>query len=235
MQGKLYLIPTPISDEAVISTETADIRSVVAKIRYFAVENIRTARRFIRSIDKSINIDELIFFDIGKNVADNVKEIITEQIKSGNDVGLMSEAGVPCIADPGSEIVLAAHMANIEVIPLVGVSSIFLALMGSGLNGQKFMFNGYLPINKHERQKTIKNLEKASGLNRQTQIFIETPYRNSALFQDLIRVCMPNTLLTIAIDLTSKSQILKTRTILNWQNEGCEFQKQPAIFALQAQ
>lgn len=235
MQGKLYLIPTPISDEAVISTETADIRSVVAKIRYFAVENIRTARRFIRSIDKSINIDELIFFDIGKNVADNVKEIITEQIKSGNDVGLMSEAGVPCIADPGSEIVLAAHMANIEVIPLVGVSSIFLALMGSGLNGQKFMFNGYLPINKHERQKTIKNLEKASGLNRQTQIFIETPYRNSALFQDLIKVCMPNTLLTIAIDLTSKSQILKTRTILNWQNEGCEFQKQPAIFALQAQ
>lgn len=235
MQGKLYLIPTPISDEAVISTETADIRSVVAEIRYFAVENIRTARRFIRSIDKSINIDELIFFDIGKNVADNVKEIITEQIKSGNDVGLMSEAGVPCIADPGSEIVLAAHMANIEVIPLVGVSSIFLALMGSGLNGQKFMFNGYLPINKHERQKTIKNLEKASGLNRQTQIFIETPYRNSALFQDLIKVCMPNTLLTIAIDLTSKSQILKTRTILNWQNEGCEFQKQPAIFALQAQ
>ncbi len=234
MKGVLYLIPTPISDDAVLNTLTNDIEHYIVNISHYAVENIRTARRFIKSVNKNINIDELTFYEIGKNKDNITQQNIINALLSGNHVGIMSEAGAPGVADPGSDVVLAAHMANIQVMPLVGASSILLAIMGSGLNGQKFAFHGYLPLKQNERQKSIKALEKESLYNAQTQLFIETPYRNKAIFDDLIKTCLPQTLLTVAIDLTGKEQFLETKTITAWKNSKIVFPKKPAIFAILA-
>ncbi|HPW65913.1 MAG TPA: SAM-dependent methyltransferase [Salinivirgaceae bacterium] len=234
MTGILYLIPTPISEDAVVDSLTSDIAQVLHKTQHYAVENIRTARRFIKSIDRNINIDELTFYEIGKNSAETEKSNIIDVLISGKNVGIMSEAGAPGVADPGSDIVLAAHKANITVMPLVGASSILLALMGSGLNGQKFAFHGYLPIKQNERQKSIKQLEKESYNLSQSQLFIETPYRNKAIFDDLIKICSSQTLLTVAVDLTGREQILETKSIQAWKSSKIVFPKKPAIFVLLA-
>ncbi|HOG19054.1 MAG TPA: SAM-dependent methyltransferase [Salinivirgaceae bacterium] len=234
MTGTLYLIPTPISEDAVINSLTGDIVQVLHKTQHYAVENIRTARRFIKSVDRNINIDGLTFYEIGKNSVESEKSKIIDVLISGKNVGIMSEAGAPGVADPGSDIVLAAHRAEIPVMPLVGASSILLALMGSGLNGQKFAFHGYLPIKQNERQKSIKLLEKESYNFSQSQLFIETPYRNKAIFDDLIKTCSPQTLLTVAIDLTGKEQFLETKSIQAWRSEKIVFPKKPAIFVLSA-
>ncbi|NLK15886.1 MAG: SAM-dependent methyltransferase [Bacteroidales bacterium] len=234
MTGTLYLIPTPISEEAVIDSLTGDIVRVLHKTQHYAVENIRSARRFIKSVDRNINIDELTFYEIGKNSSDTEKSSIIDILISGKNVGIMSEAGAPGVADPGSDIVLAAHKANINVMPLVGASSILLALMGSGLNGQKFVFHGYLPIKQNERQKAIRQLEKESHNFSQSQLFIETPYRNKAIFDDLIKTCLPQTLLTVAVDLTGEEQFLETKSIQAWKSSQVVFPKKPAIFVLLA-
>ncbi len=234
MEGKLYLIPIPISDEPVIESRTSDVTQLVHQIGYFVVENIRTARRFIKSVDKNIDVDILTFFEIGERSTNFDSTHVIELLKSGNDVGVMSEAGAPGIADPGSEMVMAAHRENITVVPLIGASSIMLALMGSGLNGQRFSFLGYLPIKPQDRQKTLKQIERESAQWNQTQIFIETPYRNKQILEDILKICNPTTMVTIAIDLTGKEQHLKTKTIEAWKREKLEFPKKPAIFALLA-
>ena len=234
MKGILYLIPTPISEEETIETITADTKQLLPKLKYHVVENIRTARRFLKSVDKSIDIDTTTFFEIGKKTDALEEERIIKLLKDGNDIGLMSEAGVPGVADPGSVIVMAAHKANIKVMPLVGASSILLLLMASGLNGQRFAFHGYLPIKPMERQKALKEIERESALYNQTQIFIETPYRNQHMFNDIVKSCNNGTLVTLGYDITGKGQILKTKTVESWKKEKIEFQKKPAIFALLA-
>jgi 16S rRNA (cytidine1402-2'-O)-methyltransferase len=234
MEGTLYLIPIPISEEPVIETITKDVADKVKEIQYFAVENIRTARRFIKSVDRNINIDSISFFEINPKISETDKQKIVQALQSGKDVGVMSEAGAPGIADPGSDVVLAVHLAGISVMPLIGASSIMLALMGSGLNGQRFAFQGYLPVKAQERQKALKQLERESAQWNQTQIFIETPYRNQHMFDEIIKTCNSGTLVTIAMDLTGKEQLLKTKTIEAWKREKLEFPKKPAIFALLA-
>ena len=234
MSGTLYLIPTPISEEEIIETTTSETKNLLPRIKYYAVENVRTARRFLKSVDKSIDIDALTFFVIATKNNTQEEARIIKLLKDGHDIGLMSEAGVPGVADPGSFVVLAAHNANIKVMPLIGASSILLLLMGSGLNGQRFAFHGYLPVKPIERQKTLKQLEKESAVYNQTQIFIETPYRNKHMFDDIIKTCSNNTLVTLGFDLTGKEQILKTSTVETWKKEKIEFQKKPAIFALLA-
>ncbi|MDD2563772.1 MAG: SAM-dependent methyltransferase [Salinivirgaceae bacterium] len=234
MNGILYLIPTPISDEETIETITADTKQLLPQLKYYVVENIRTARRFLKSVDKSIDINRITFFEIGKNVNAIEEERIVKLLKDGNNIGLMSEAGVPGVADPGSVIVMAAHNADVKVMPLVGASSILLLLMASGLNGQRFAFHGYLPVKPMDRQRTLKEIERESSLYNQTQIFIETPYRNQHMFNDIVKTCSNGTLLTLGYDITGKEQILKTKTVESWKKEKIEFQKKPAIFALLA-
>lgn len=238
----LYLIPTPISEYFSVEIITAEIRQAVSTTRHYAVEDLRTARRFLKLIDRTIDIDSLTFFDISKNSTQLIEQDIVSILQSGQNVGIMSEAGVPCIADPGSHLVLAAHNANMKVEPLIGPSSILLALMGSGLNGQRFEFHGYLPVKSLDRRKCLQNMEKDSAQNNKTQLFIETPYRNTPLFQDILNVCKASTLLSLAIDLTGNSRFIKTMSIEQWRKNKLEttfdddqLHKKPAIFAMYVQ
>ncbi len=232
MQGKIYLIPNTLGDCSIDAAIPHEVKFLASKIRYFIVENERTVRRYLKKIDKSIDIDALQFFLLNKHTE---KKDLTDFIKpalEGNDIGIISEAGIPCIADPGSEIVLLAHKKNIPVVPLVGPSSIFLALMASGLNGQNFAFNGYLPIESNQRIKKLKELEKRSLYEDQTQIFMETPYRNNQLNQDIFKACNDNTLLCIASNITTPDENIKTRSVSEWEKNPPDLHKIPCIFIL---
>ncbi len=235
MPGTLYLLPIALSEQESVNWISPDYAQLLAEIKVFAVENIRTSRRFLRQTNPSINIDNLRFIEIGKHQNQPAQHQILHELQQGNNVGIMSESGVPGIADPGSEIVLMAHQHHILVMPLVGPSSIVLLLMGSGLNGQSFTFHGYLPVKTKDRQQRIRQLEVESARNRQTQIFIETPYRNQAMFDDLLHCCRPSTLVTLGIDLTGKNQFLSTKTVDQWKTQTLEIPKLPAIFAMYAQ
>ncbi len=209
-KGNLYLIPTVIGDGTQKETLTSPIIKAVQKINIFIVENIRTTRRYIRTIDKEKDIDNITFYCFGKHNNIDLEKDFLPHILRGQDVGIISESGLPCVADPGSKIVAYAHDFDINVIPLVGPSSILLALMASGLNGQKFTFNGYLPIDKSERKKSIRRLEEKISREDQTQIFIETPYRNNQLFEALINTCSKYTKICIATDITTINENIKT-------------------------
>lgn len=232
MPGTLYLIPTPISSDEAIGTLTPDVVEIVRRLRFYAVENVRTARRFLKSVDKGIDINTTTFIEIGKTYDNNARSAILGALQNGIDVGVMSEAGAPGIADPGAEVVRTAHEAGIQVMPMVGPSSILLLLMGAGLNGQRFAFQGYLPVKPPERVATLKRLERESATQNMTQVFIETPYRNQALYSDIIKNCKPNTLLSIGIDLTGKTQQLRTQRIVQWRSTKVELPKTPALFAI---
>jgi 16S rRNA (cytidine1402-2'-O)-methyltransferase len=234
MQGSLFLIPTPISEEFTIEIITVEIRNVVSTTSFYAVENIRTARRFLKLVNKNTDIDKITFFYISKELTVQDEKQIIGILNAGNNIGVMSEAGTPGIADPGAEIAKIAHRINAKIVPLIGPSSIMLALTGSGLNGQKFEFHGYLPIKSLDRQKYIRNLEKDSAKNNKTQLFIETPYRNAQMFRDILQTCHTETMLLVAVDLTGKNQILKTKSILEWRKTEFEFMKKPAIFGILA-
>lgn len=230
--GKLYLIPCPIS-QGVLFTLPAYIREKVQTLTCFFAENERTARRFLKSLDPAIRIDALEFHLIdGKTAPDfsAAKRILL----SGKDIGLISEAGCPAVADPGSALVALAHTLEVTVLPLVGPSSILLALMGSGMNGQHFRFVGYLPVKAPERIKMIRELEQQSRKVQQTQIFIETPYRNRQLIADLLDHCQAQTLLCVAADLTGPEEFIRTRTIGQWKLNPPGFEKIPAIYLLYA-
>ncbi len=232
MNGILYLIPsfigTDIADKVIPDYNTEIVRS----LKFFIVEEERTARRFIKKLCPDKNIDELQFliFNEHSNTVELEKYLLP--LYNGHNIGLLSEAGLPCIADPGNIIVRVAHTKGIEVVPLVGPSAIYLALMASGLNGQNFAFVGYLPIKKNERISAIKFLEQRSLKENQTQCFIETPYRNNQLLEDILNTVHPDTNLCIAVDITLPSQIIITRSIKDWKTKKTDINKHPAIFIL---
>lgn len=233
-KGKIYLIPTLLAPDTEIEVLPAYLRAVIPKISLFFVENLRSARRFISGLKLDVVINDLEFWELNKDtqIIDILEGI--EKINQGQDAGILSEAGCPAIADPGNLLVGLAHQQSIEVIPLVGPCSITLALMASGLNGQSFAFNGYLPIDKQERQKAIKYFEKHSLIQSQTQIFIETPYRNMELLQEFVKHCHSDTNLCIAANLTGQNEWIRTQKIKNWKNNTYDLHKKPAIFLMQA-
>ncbi|MFO8002014.1 MAG: SAM-dependent methyltransferase [Marinilabilia sp.] len=233
MQGKLYLIPNHLGDTRINFTIPSDVAAVTSHLQYFIVENLRTARRYLKLLDKNMNIDATTFFVLGKHTTPDEYISFLEPIEEGHDVGIISEAGCPGVADPGAEIVKIAHRRKIKVVPFTGPSSLLLALMASGLNGQNFAFNGYLPIDKNERAKTIKQLESKSIKEDQTQIFIETPYRNMAMVKEILKQCQPSTLLCIASDLTLPDEFVETRPVSDWKNPLPDLHKKPAIFLIQ--
>ena len=233
-KGKLFLIPTTLGEGNENRNLPPSVLESIININIFIVENIRTTRRFIKKIYKNKDIDNTIFYSYGKHNSLNLQEDFLPHIYQGNDVGIISEAGVPCVADPGSKIVEFAHQYQIEVIPITGPSSILLALIASGFNGQNFAFNGYLPIDKKERNKKIKDLENLCKRNGQTQIFMETPYRNLQLFESIIKTCLKSTKLCIASDITLPSENIKTKTIQEWRLIRPEINKKPSIFLISA-
>jgi 16S rRNA (cytidine1402-2'-O)-methyltransferase len=230
--GTLYLIPVPLAENAAAKSFTPYLVDTINSIKEYIVENEKTARRFLKEAGLTTPQSELVIHDYGKhNRADSSAEFF-KGLQAGNDVGLMSEAGCPGIADPGADIVEKAHRMGIKVVPLVGPSSILLALMASGFNGQSFTFHGYLPIDKVERARSIKELEAAAIKNNQTQLFIETPFRNNPMLEEILRSCSPKTRLCIACDLTSETELVQTKTIAEWQKKVPELHKRPTIFLL---
>jgi 16S rRNA (cytidine1402-2'-O)-methyltransferase len=230
--GKLYLIPLPIAPNTQEQVIPAQVKLIIQGIDYFLVENIRTARRYITATGHPKSIDELVFILLDKETSTEQVAIYMKPVLEGKDVGVLAEAGCPGIADPGALAVQYAHQQQIEVVPLVGPCSIILALMASGLNGQSFAFHGYLPIHKEQRQKAIKKLERDAWQLGQTQICIETPYRNQALLSDLLQVCQPHTLLSIGKNITAQDGWTKTQTIQQWQKGKTNLHKSPAVFLI---
>ena len=231
-KGKLYLIPTILGEGTQEATLPSTILKAIKEIDVFIVENLRTARRHIRKLDREKNIDATTFYSYGKYDTLNLEQDFLPHILSGQNIGLLSEAGLPCVADPGSKIVAYAHDFQIDVVPFVGPSSILLALMASGLNGQNFAFTGYLPIDKSERTKIIKQLEELVKKTGQTQIFMETPYRNNQLIETLLKTCSNNTKLCTASDITLPTENIKTKTIAEWKQTKINLDKKPTIFLI---
>ena len=233
-KGKLYLIPSLLGNSDIYFSLPNSVQKKIQEINIFIVENIRSTRRFIREIDKEKDIDDCTFYAFGKYNKLNLEEDFLPHILNGENVGIISEAGLPCVADPGAKIVAYAHDIQIDVIPLVGPSSIFLALMASGLNGQNFVFHGYLPIEKKEREKKIKQMESNSRKENQSQIFMETPYRNHQLLEAVIKNCSKKVRLCIATNISLSSENIKTRTIDEWKRIKLDIHKKPTIFLLLA-
>ncbi|GAA4448627.1 SAM-dependent methyltransferase [Rurimicrobium arvi] len=232
MKGKLYMIPVPISEEGV-HTLSPEIAIHCGRIKHFFVEHLREARRFLKSVDKSIDIDSCSFSEMNEHQVPDIA-LLLRWLREGLEIGVLSDAGCPGIADPGAILAEAAQQKGFRVIPLVGPSSVLLALMASGMNGQSFAFNGYLPVKEPGRAKRIKELESRSAIENQTQLFIETPYRNNQLLKDLIKTCKGETRLCIALDITAPNENIRTRTIREWEKENPELPKQPGIFLLMA-
>ena len=232
-KGKLYLIPVPLAEGAEKSSYTMIHHDIINTIAEYVVENEKTARRFLKTAGLTIPQSELIIHDYGKHTREKMDyNLVFANVKKGKDIGLMSEAGCPGIADPGADVVAEAHRRGVQVIPMVGPISILLALMASGFNGQKFTFHGYLPIDKVDRAKRIKDLENQSAREKLTQIFIETPFRNNQLLAELLRVAKPSTKLCVAANLTGADEVIMTKTIGEWKNTTLELHKIPAIFLL---
>ncbi len=230
--AKLYLIPNVLSDGNWQNVLPSQILPILTNTKHFIVENIRTARRFMKQVNHEINIDECTFYELNKRTKSSELPGFLKPLEQGFDVGVISEAGCPGVADPGADVVKIAHQKGYKVVPIVGPSSILLALMASGLNGQNFAFVGYLPIKPNERVREITSLEKRIRNNRQTQIFIETPYRNNHLISDLLKTCSPTTLLCIAANITGENEFIATKTIQEWRNKVPDFHKQPVIFLI---
>ncbi|MCL2414565.1 MAG: SAM-dependent methyltransferase [Bacteroidales bacterium] len=229
--NKLFLIPATIGNSSVSDVLPANFPQHINTLKTFIVEDLRTARRFLRSAGYTQNFDEVTFFELNKHTDSREIESFLNTI-SKDSIGLLSEAGVPCVADPGATIVALAHRKNIQVVPLVGPSSILLALMASGLNGQNFCFNGYLPIDKKERERKLKELEQQAVQKNQTQIFIETPFRNNHLFESILTVCNPSTKVGIAVNITQSNAIHQTKTVSDWKKQTIDLHKQNCVFLI---
>jgi len=229
--GTLYLIPVPLAEEVAHKTFTPYLVDTINEIDTYIVENSKTARKFLKEAGLKTPQKDLIVHDYGKHNRNDLGQFFNE-LKAGKNVGLMSEAGCPGIADPGADIVAEAHKRGIKVVPLVGPSSILLALMASGFNGQSFAFWGYLPIDKEQRTKRIKDLDLSASRYKQTQIFIETPFRNNQMLEEVLKSCKPHTQLCIASNLTGENEVIKTQSIYNWRKEKIDLHKQPTIFLL---
>ncbi len=235
MSGILYLIPCPISEDTLPYDVTpAANREVITSLDYFIVENLRSARRFLSKAGLSGHIDELEFDELSEHTTSprDIERMVAK-IKAGRSAGVISEAGVPAVADPGQLVVEACHRASIRVVPLVGPSSIIMAVMASGLSGQSFAFNGYLPVKEPERTRAIKRLEARAANEQQSQLFIEAPYRNTKLAEQILASCGANTRLSIACDITSKEEYIRTATIAEWRKQGLpDINKRPTIFII---
>ncbi|WP_420317379.1 SAM-dependent methyltransferase [Ekhidna sp.] len=229
-QGKLFLIPTYLSSDNDASFMSPMVTEVLRNTKYFFVENVRTARRFISSLKAGITIDELEFYVLDKKSNWDQMYSLFEPIRNGKDMGMISEAGVPCLADPGNLAVSFAHQTHIQVVPMPGTSSIQMALIASGFNGQKFTFHGYLPIDKSPRQQKIRELEKLSQSG-YTQLFMETPYRNQQLIKDILKTCRPDTLLSIAAEISGTNEKILSAPISKWQKADIQIHKIPTIFS----
>lgn len=234
MKGNLYLIPTSLGDTMLNNVLPERSLSILNQITNYVVENIRTARRFLVKAKIKHKIDDLTFYELNKYSNPDDYNTYLSAITKGEHVGLLSEAGCPGVADPGADIVQIAHEKNIKVVPLVGPSSILLALMASGMNGQSFAFNGYLPVKKPQRIKQLKNDEQRSKNEKQSQIYIEAPYRNKALFADMLEQLKPTTKLCLAVDITLEDEFIKTKTVKDWKTKMPEINKKPAIFIVHA-
>lgn len=233
MEAALYLIPCTLGDTPIEQVLPAYNTEVVRQIRHFIVEEVRTARRFLRRVDREFPIDDCTFYEMGKRADEHNFASYLEPIKQGMPVGVISEAGCPAVADPGADVVAIAQRRRIRVIPLVGPNSMIMAIMASGLNGQSFAFNGYLPIDDAERLQRLKQLEQRALREKQTQLFIETPYRNRKMFDTMVRSLSPNTRMCIAAGITTQDEWIRTHTIAEWRKETLpDLSKVPAIFLI---
>ena len=231
----LYLIPVALGDTPLHQVLPAYNKDIILSIKHFIVEEVRTARRFLKQVDHNINIDELTFYPMGKHADVALFLKYLEPLRKGENIGVISEAGCPAVADPGADVVAIAQREGLRVVPLVGPSSILLAVMGSGFNGQSFAFHGYLPINPSERAKRLKQLESRSASEHQTQLFIETPYRNHKIIADILSACNPRTRLCIASGLTTEQEYIRSCTVKEWkQVPPPNLNKIPTIFAIYA-
>jgi len=233
MTANLYLIPVTLGETEISRVLPSYNRDIILSIKYFIVENVRTARRFLKKAEQTIDIDSLAFFLLNKHTSQAEVSEFLRPLREGFAVGVISEAGCPAIADPGADIVAIAQQKNVRVVPLVGPSSILLALMASGFNGQNFAFNGYLPVDNDQRIKALKSLEHKIYSENQTQLFIETPYRNNKMTEDILKTCRPATKLCIAADITLDTEWIKTQSVTEWkQTERPDLSKRPTIFAI---
>jgi len=228
----LYLIPNLLGDTPVEQVLPEYNHEIIMGIRHFIVEDVRTARRFLKLVDRSIDIDQLTFYTLNKHTNPEEVASMLKPLEEGSPMGVISEAGCPAVADPGADVVAIAQRKGLQVVPLVGPSSIILAVMGSGFNGQSFAFNGYLPIEPDDRIKTLKKLEQRAYTENQTQLFIETPYRNAKMMADILKACRPQTHLCIAAGLTTKDEYIKTRTVKEWNGKLPALEKIPCIFLI---
>lgn len=230
--ARLYLFPVPLSDVPPEQVLPGSNLQLLLGIRYFVVENLRSARRFLKACHKSIDIDALEFTELSEHTPASEVDAMLRPMEQGHSIGVISEAGCPAVADPGADLVAAAQRRGYEVVPLVGPSSILMSLMGSGFNGQRFTFNGYLPIDASARARKLKDMQQAIRRDRCTQIFIETPYRNNRLISELCRILPPEMKLCVASDITGPRQRITTRRIDQWRRITPDYDKIPAIFLL---
>ncbi len=233
MKGKLYLIPSPLGDYPPQEVLPAPVLQAILPLKTFVVEEVRTARRFLSAAGLKGQIDTLEFHTLNEHTRPEEVEAFSGLFDKG-DVGLISEAGLPAVADPGAALVALCHRRDIEVVPLTGPSSLMLALMASGLNGQSFTFLGYLPAKTDERKKAIKDIERRSRAGRESQIFIETPYRNDSLLQDLLGTLQPGTMLTVAADITLPTAFIRTKSVQQWRSAPVTIGKRPCVFIILA-
>lgn len=232
MQTALYLIPVTLGDTTIESVLPPYNKEIILGIRHFIVEDVRSARRFLKKVEREIDIDTLTFYELNKHTSPDDISGYLKPLIAGQSMGVISEAGCPAVADPGADVVAIAQRQNLKVVPLVGPSSIILSVMGSGFNGQSFAFQGYLPIEPGERAKKIKMLEQRVYAEQQTQLFIETPYRNHKMVDDILNNCRPQTKLCIAANITCEGEFIKTRTVKEWKGKVPDLSKIPCIFLL---
>lgn len=231
--GTLYLIPVTLGETEINQVLPSYNHDIIVNVKHFIVENIRSARRFLKKVEKTIDIDELTFYELNRHTDRKFIGEYLDAMKAGNDVGIISEAGCPAIADPGADVVAIAQSRGYKIVPLVGPSSIIMSVMGSGFNGQSFAFNGYLPVEVPQRIKALKKLENKVWNEDQTQLFIETPYRNAKMFETIVNNLKPQTKLCVAAGITCPEEYIKTRTIEQWKkNPLPDMGKIPAIFLL---
>ena len=233
-KGKLYLIPSPLGENDPMEVIPLPVLKSLEGFRTFVVEEVRTARRYLSKVGLKGRIGELQFFELNEHTEQSAVESYLKLFDNGNDVALISEAGLPAVADPGAQLVALAHRHGIEVIPAVGPSSLMMSLMASGLNGQSFAFCGYIPAKTDERRSRLKTLERVSGQLKQTQIIIETPYRNDSLFKDILSTCSASTRLCIAANITMPDAYIRTKTVAQWKKEDIIIGKRPCVFLILA-
>ena len=232
METALYLLPVTLGDTPLRNVLPSYNSDVIGGIRHFIVENVRTARRFLRQVDPQFDIDGSCFYDLNKPTSPQDISTFLQPLYDGKPMGVISEAGCPAVADPGADVVAIAQRKGIKVVPLVGPSSIILSVMASGFNGQSFAFHGYLPIKPDERTRKLRQLEQRIYNENETQLFIETPYRNGKMIEDILKTCRPQTKLCVAANLTCSDEFVQTRTIKEWRGKVPELSKIPCIFLL---